>query len=348
MDNLTGRILNSISVKNVPGSNVIKVNLVYNDPHIGQTILRAVLSNYLDFRLGVYTYQSAGNLFAKQKKDYETKLALLYQDKLTLLNKYGLTDIDHEINIQMDLIERTTESIDALRTEFKIKTDEFQLVSTSYDNYIKKPNRMFFPFPYDFDNSEIENYNKSHNNLLLTYSDLKRNYNEQSQQVEAMKIQLKDVWEKLMFLISSRIQIKKNELASLAVRLDQEENKLADLRDQNKILNDVKIEIVKIDQQINLDNNNYEAFYHKIEEFNIEQADTVSQFSNVQILGDINIPQQPVFPQKKGVMAIAIFAGLFFGISAGFIKEFFDHTFKTPEQVKEYLDLPVIGSIQNM
>ncbi len=108
------------------------------------------------------------------------------------------------------------------------------------------------------------------------------------------------------------------------------------------------MEIVKIDQQINLNNNNYEAFYHKIEEFNIEQADTVSQFSNVQIIGDIYIPQQSVFPQKKIVLIVSIFTGLFLGLSAGFIKEFFDHTFKTPEHVKEYLDLPVIGSIKMM
>jgi len=346
IDDLTVMILNSISVTNVPGSNMIKVNLLYNDPGIGQTILSSVLNNYLDFRLGIYTHQSAGNLFAKQKKEYETKLASLYQKRLTILNEFGLTDIDNEINIQMELIERTTQSIDALLSELGIKTDELQLVSTIYNNYIEKPNRMFYPFPYDFDNNEIDNFNQSHNTLLKTYSDLKRNYNEQSQQVESIKVQLEDVWEKLMFLIKSRIQIQNDELTSRKSRLSQEEKKLADLRKQNKLLNDVKIEIIKIDQEINLNNNNYEAFYHKIEELNIEQADTVSQFSNVQIIGDIGIPQKPVFPKKKVIILIAIFTGLFFGISAGFIKEFFDHTFKTPEHVKEYLGLPVIGSIQ--
>jgi len=347
-DEQTARILDNLFVFNVPGSYVIKVNLLHNDPQIGQTILNAVLSHYLEFRLGVYTHQSAGNLFEKQKKEYEANLGSLYQQRLALLNQYGLTDIDNEINIQMELIERTIESIDSLSTELEIKTDDFFLLSTTYDDYLKIPNRMFYPFPYDFDDSEIDNYSTLHNTLLTTYSDLKKNYNEQSQQVQSIRRQLKDIWEKLMFLINSRIQLKKNELASLKTRLNQEEKKLADLRNQNKRLNEIKMEIVKIDQQINLNNNNYETFYHKIEEFNIEQADTVSQFANVQIIGDINIPQQPVFPQKKAIMIIAVFTGIFFGISAGFIKEFFDHTFKTPEQVKEYLDLPVIGSIQMM
>ena len=348
LDEQTARIIGNLSVVNVPGSYVIKVNLLHNDPHIGQTILSAVLRNYLEFRLGVYTHQSAGDLFEKQKKEYEANLASLYQQRLALLNNYGLTDIDKEISIQMDLIERTIESIDALSTTLEIKTDEFYLVNTTYDDYLKNPDRMFYPFPYDFDDREIDNYSTLHNQLLSTYSDLKKNYNERSRQVRMVEGQLEDVWGKLMFLIDSRIQLKKNELASLRTRFNQEAKKLADLRNQNKRLNNIKMEIVKIDQQINLNNNNYEVFYHKIEEFNIEQADTVSQFSNVQIIGEIHIPQQPVFPQKKVVMIIAVFTGIFFGISAGFIKEFFDHTFKTPEHVKEYLDLPVIGSIQMM
>jgi capsular polysaccharide biosynthesis protein len=53
----------------------------------------------------------------------------------------------------------------------------------------------------------------------------------------------------------------------------------------------------------------------------------------------------PVFPNKKTFIPIGFIVGILLGFTIGFLREFFDHTFKRPEDVDNYLGLPTILSI---
>ena len=48
---------------------------------------------------------------------------------------------------------------------------------------------------------------------------------------------------------------------------------------------------------------------------------------------------------QNKIMLIAVFGGLGFGIGAVYLLEFFDHSFKSVEDVETYLGVTVLGTV---
>lgn len=101
----------------------------------------------------------------------------------------------------------------------------------------------------------------------------------------------------------------------------------------------IEISVSHTDPQMAMDITNKvaEVFQKKIVE--------IMQVSNVQVIDRAEFPERPSFPNKRANYIIGVLLGLI--LSAGIILliEYLDDTIKTSEDVKKYLNLPVIGTI---
>lgn len=75
------------------------------------------------------------------------------------------------------------------------------------------------------------------------------------------------------------------------------------------------------------------------------QIQDIMNVDNVSILEMANAPNNPIKPNKKLNMAIAAVLGMMVSIFLVFIKEYFDNTIKSPDDIARHLELPVLGSI---
>ena len=58
------------------------------------------------------------------------------------------------------------------------------------------------------------------------------------------------------------------------------------------------------------------------------------------------IPPRTIFkPKKKVNVALGFLFGLFLGVGAAFVMEYVDNTIKAPDDVRDVLQLPVLGMI---
>jgi len=87
-------------------------------------------------------------------------------------------------------------------------------------------------------------------------------------------------------------------------------------------------------------NNTAEAFKDNVVE--------IMNVDNVSTLDEAVTPNSPVSPNKTLNVAIGGVLGLMLGVFIVFLREYFDNTIKTKEDVARHLDLPVIGSIPVM
>lgn len=71
----------------------------------------------------------------------------------------------------------------------------------------------------------------------------------------------------------------------------------------------------------------------------------VMQPTDVQIIDQAITPENPIKPKRKMNVALAAFLGIFLGIGLAFLLEYLNKTVSTVEDVKHYLDLPVLASI---
>lgn len=77
----------------------------------------------------------------------------------------------------------------------------------------------------------------------------------------------------------------------------------------------------------------------------IETSKKLVPNGNIQIIESVEMPEEPVSPNKKMNIAIAFALGLMVGVGLSLLLEFLDNTFKTKEQVERELEIPVLGTI---
>ncbi|WP_195265445.1 Wzz/FepE/Etk N-terminal domain-containing protein [Clostridium sp. 1001275B_160808_H3] len=66
---------------------------------------------------------------------------------------------------------------------------------------------------------------------------------------------------------------------------------------------------------------------------------------NIKVIEEVQLPENPVSPNKKMNIAIAFLLGLMVSVGLAFLLEFLDNTFKTKDQLERELDIPVLGAI---
>ena len=117
-----------------------------------------------------------------------------------------------------------------------------------------------------------------------------------------------------------------------------------------EVLNDVSVTTVADTQMIqiayrstspNIAKNMLENITNEF----IATAQELVPNGNVRILESVELPKNPVAPNKKMNKAIAFILGMMVGFGIVFLLEYLDNTYKNKEQLEKDLDIPVLGVI---
>lgn len=100
--------------------------------------------------------------------------------------------------------------------------------------------------------------------------------------------------------------------------------------------------LVRVARDANVAQEIYIMLAKRYEEARISE---VMEPTDVQIIDTAIAPENPIKPKKVLNVVIAAILGLFAGTGIAFFTEYINKTIRTAEDVKQYLDLPVIGSI---
>ena len=84
-----------------------------------------------------------------------------------------------------------------------------------------------------------------------------------------------------------------------------------------------------------------------IDEFIITAKDLVPN-GNVRVIEEVELPEEPVSPNKKINIAIAFLLGLMVSVGLVFLLEYLDNTYKNKDQLEKDLGIPVLGAIPDV
>ena len=100
--------------------------------------------------------------------------------------------------------------------------------------------------------------------------------------------------------------------------------------------------LVKVARDASVAQEIYIMLAKRYEEARISE---VMEPTDVQVIDKAIAPEDPVKPKKLLNIVIAAILGLFTGTGIAFLTEYINKTVRTADDVKQYLDLPVLGSI---
>ena len=83
------------------------------------------------------------------------------------------------------------------------------------------------------------------------------------------------------------------------------------------------------------------------DEFIVTAKELVTN-GNVRVIEEVELPKNPISPNKKMNIAIAFLLGLMVSVGLVFLLEYLDNTYKNKDQLEKDLGIPVLGAIPDV
>jgi uncharacterized protein involved in exopolysaccharide biosynthesis len=329
-----GAVLPSIN----PRTDTINIQATWRDPEQAKEILETLVEKYFDYRSEVFKPREAEAFFAQQLKKFSDDLEAKEQELMTLTKTSNTPDSVMKIRNNMLNINDLEKQLLALKQDYfdqkyrvMLMEKDIRSSKPTYFSYLGDPRindmsgmvmeiirqrniaaRTFHP-----ESKKIRNYNKQ---IARAFGDFKE---EVSRYIAAERVKLQNINEKIAFI----------------------ESKIQDIRNQNMDLYESSARTKMLNRQIGVLEDSYTTFTKRLEEAKISNNYKTNNLFTVSLLTRPEAKKAPVFPDKKKVVLFGILGGIICGIAAGFTMEFFNHTFKTPEDVENNTDMTYIFSI---
>jgi polysaccharide biosynthesis transport protein len=105
------------------------------------------------------------------------------------------------------------------------------------------------------------------------------------------------------------------------------------------------IEYGILEKEAAADQDQYQILIRKLKDLNISDSGIES---GIEIIERAERPRSPIAPRRGRNLALSALFGLFLGLGAVFLIEYFDSSLQTPEEVEDYTKLSVLATIPRM
>ena len=332
------KIKDSITPEIVPESSVIRVVITDKSPEKALAILSSLFHEYVAYRSALYNPLNTQNLFDNLFEKSSTNLISEEQKMLDLAHRNNTSDPAKEIDNNLLIINQLQVQLDTLSNQRIELQKRIDFIGKS----LKDKDMHFFSF---IDNVTINRISERLHGLIIEKGTKERIYTSNSNVISRINEQIRATYADLKGEVTDYLGNLKADLESMKEQVDYTKTQISELSDRNMELLQQKLEMERIDRKTKLLNLSYEIFGKRLEESRIDlQSDATNLFS-ISVLSKPFTTGEPLFPQKKRVIILGFFLGFMTGCTLGFLNEFFDHTFKKPEDVRKIINVPTIFSI---
>jgi uncharacterized protein involved in exopolysaccharide biosynthesis len=334
------RVLRNLKTTIVPASNVIDVQLLNGQPLVAVDLLGAIMDEYLAYRQQFYRVKRpSAEFFAQQAQRFNDGIRQKEDEQIGLVSETGVSDPRTEIAANIHLKKNLEESLNGLRSQ-RIDTS---LTLQHIEKALGAEEIQYFSY---INNPLISEISLRVAALQTERGTLLRIYQPGSEKVAAVDEQLRETWHSLRGEVAAFKEDVRRRLAVLDQQIRQLELDIAGYDRRNVALNAQLVESERLAREAGVLKTSFEQYSARRDEVEINaQLGEGEPLVYASIMNRAFPSDGPVFPQRNVVIPFGLLVGLLVGCSLGFVREYFDHTFKKPSDVAAYTGLPVLFSI---
>lgn len=335
---LVKEIQSALKTQIVPNANILNIELVSKVPEEGVVILENLIEEYMRQRGDVFNPSGSVAFFEGQSLKFDRGLRQA-EGRLKDLAFRSQT-VDPGMEIQKNL--GIKQELESQLNGYTNQMIEKELLVGNLKRAMASKEPHFFSF---IDNPSINSFSEKLQALVLQRGGLLRVYHPESVKIMRVDEQVDATYAALKKEVSEYLQAQENRLNIIKETTRSLEERIRAIDSTNVALNDIQVEANRVTRDLDLMKHSYDTFAKRLEEARINAASGKDSLFSIRVIDKPFYGGVPFFPNGKTLIPVGILAGLLTGFSLGFIREFFDHTFKRPEDVTKALDEPLLFSI---
>lgn len=331
-------IRSKLKIELIPSSNIIKIRYLDPEAHRAVTVLQDLFQQYLKYRLEIYNPSGIEAFYKKQAEDFNREIGVLEQQLIELSRRTGSPrpELEIESNLRSKkLLEQQLDQLRSLQVEKRLRVASLQRDLSS------KELRLFSYIQIQSINDMSEKIQQ----LVVERAKLLSSYRPDSQKVRAVGRQIDNSLVSLKVEVGDYTRDQANSLKIIEGQIAVVAGRLAEISENNMALHEQQITVQKIQRDLAMQNQSYGVFIKRWQEARINRSSDSNNLFDINILSKPVATSSPVYPKGQLLLPFAILAGFTTGCCLGFLREYFDHTLKSPDDVSRYTELPTILSI---
>lgn len=339
---MADKVIENLTVTIGKDSQIIQVSYEDKDPQLAADVANAVAVAYRDFGLAsrMNTAQAQTQFLNEQLQALRAKVSKAEQALEDYQKREGLIDTQSRQKIVTAELAGLSEQLinaQAKRSEAEIRYREVQRLQNqpgSYDSLVSV-----------LQNNVVGKLREKQTDLARKVSELSERYGEKHPKLIAARSELAEANRALDKAIGKVVGSLKQEYQ---VALQQEQkirSLIAQREDKMQNIRGKSFELAKLERDAENARQVYEQYLSKLNELDVTGEYDVS---NVRVVDQAAVPEDPIKPNKPRIVLGAAFLGLLLGVFIAFLRDRMDATFKLLEHAEAKLGLTGLGIVPLM
>jgi len=329
-----------LEVESVKNSNLLKVSYTDKNPELSANVVNATVQTFIEqnLEMRVAPAKMAMNWLNEKLNEMKGKMETSSSSLQDFKQQKDLIVTgDKQTNISLQaLTDMNTQALgaEARRVEAEIKYQQVK-------DFSKSPDKLM-ALPIVLNDKVVQDLKTQQMVLMNQMAEMSKKYGEKHPQIVRLRNELAGLQQQMRDEVNIVVSSLKNDY-DVALKSEQS-LKAALARQKGEAMSYQRRsnEYDIMQQDVDGARKVYDMVLQKFQESNVMGN---SDMSNVQLLDKAVPPKLPYKPNKPLNLLIGLLLGGIAGVCVAFGFEFVDNTFKSPEDVEDYLGLPFLGVI---
>jgi uncharacterized protein involved in exopolysaccharide biosynthesis len=353
----------AIDVQAIKKSNVIEVSFKHTDPQTAAAVANKLSNLFLDRHLSVHKTPQSYAFFQQQSELLKTKLNEAESRLQELKEQYDVTSLDEQQSI---LLNQTAELRTALNESLSRAVEVENRINELQQQLAAVPRTIPQGEEIDHNPYLISTLEARLVELQLEEQELLAKYTIQSRLVKNVRDEIEIVRQKLTSnekkqygktrtgvnpthqQLQQELLRSKADFRALMAKSQAQRGQLADYKKELDQFNRVETEYKRLEQEVDVDRQNYQLYLTKFEESRISDAMDSEKIASVSLIEPAQVPLKPISPKKMLNLVLGLFLGALGGLGLAFFLEYLDDSLGEIDDVEEQLKLPVLGVLPEL
>lgn len=343
-------------------SNILNLTYEGSSPAFSREVLAKLIDLYMEKHINIYRTSGSYPFFDQQTETLRQQLAGSEDELRKLKNKTGVASVDDNRKILLSRISSAQQQLETTQAGLAASTARMENLNKQLAQFpefiLTGENEGTSYYGADTIRGRLFELQLKEQELLSKYSENNVLVKEIRRQIEeARKLharekqdpqQVKSVTKGINTIhqsLNMALQTEKVDFASLEAKREVLQDQLRATRRELEDLNNTEVRMINLQRELSLGDAKYRKYSENLEQARIDQALEKTKISNITVVQPAVAYSDPIRPRPVLNIILGLFLSLLFGTGVAFSAEFFSHSIKTPQDVEERLQLPMLASI---
>jgi uncharacterized protein involved in exopolysaccharide biosynthesis len=359
----TLRFAKHLKIEGIKNSNLINIGFKHHNPALAAVVVNTLTESYMEHYLNVHKTEQSDDFYQRQVDFLKNKLRRKEGDLEALKVRNNITSLDEQQELLLtkaaDLRSDLNNTL-SQETETRNRIKELQRQLTRIPETIPQAAEAADnPYLINTLETRLVELQLEEKKLLTKYTDESRLVRNVRDEIQVVKNKLDE--QEVKKYESSRTGINAThqelhtallsnqaELKALEAKAFTQKSQLKEYQVELENLSQNETQYKNLVQEIELDRKTYQNYLEKLENSRISEAMDAAKIASVRLIEPAKPPLEPASPKKKLNLMIAIVFGIFGGLGLAFFMEYLNNKLERPEDIENFLNVPVLTSIPKL